>query len=220
MERELLGGFIDFGDVCSFLRTEKRDEELAKFTEPQKTPEEIHKIISSVTRICWREMHRGTITDTALRSFLRPLLGLSSDRLPDSAYYEILNGIIGNLNEPIMQLISRLRENGVRVCLVSDITQEFWRFINYKWPHFRSHFYHCFLSYQMKITKSDGPEIFRRALLESGLIGMHAFFTDNLPENLQYAREAGIEHTFLYEPHSQEEFESFLQEHGFFPRDR
>ena len=217
MERILRGGFIDFGDVCSFLRTAECHERLARFTEPPKSAQEVKRIMSDVMGMFWRELHRGSITDGELRSILRSLLGLSENRLPDSRYYEILNSIVEDLNEPMIRFISRLRENGVRVCLMSDITKEFWRWINYKWPHFPSYFYQCFLSYKMRAAKSNGPEIFRRALLESGLLGENTFFTDNLLNNLTHAREAGIEHIFLYTPQSQEEFERFLQRRGFLP---
>ncbi len=91
---------------------------------------------------------------------------------------------------------------GVSVHVLSNIAKHHRDAIESNWNGFFEGADSLFLSYEIGLRKPS-PEIYCHALNELGVSGEDCFFIDDLAENIEAAREAGINaHHFIPENHA------------------
>ncbi len=91
---------------------------------------------------------------------------------------------------------------GVSVHTLSNLAKHHRDAIERNWNGFFDGADSLFLSYEIGVRKPH-PDIYRHALNELGVSGEDCFFIDDLAENIEAAREAGINaHYFIPENHA------------------
>jgi epoxide hydrolase-like predicted phosphatase len=88
-------------------------------------------------------------------------------------------------------LLSRLRATGCRLLLLSNTDIIHFEWIMERYPIMR-HFDHCVLSFELGFRKPE-PEIYHEAIARAGCQPSEIFFMDDRPENVEGARQAGID---------------------------
>jgi putative hydrolase of the HAD superfamily len=88
-------------------------------------------------------------------------------------------------------MLSRLRAAGYRLLLLSNTDAIHYRWVMEKYPIMR-HFDHCVLSFDLGFRKPE-PEIYAETIARAGCEADRIFFTDDLAENVEGARQAGID---------------------------
>jgi HAD superfamily hydrolase (TIGR01509 family) len=96
-----------------------------------------------------------------------------------------------SLNEPGWALLEEARQLGRTVSLLSNLAPYNQLAIDRKWPHFFGATHHNFYSYELGLHKPD-PEIFRAACAALRAEPAECVFLDDLAENVEGAREAGL----------------------------
>jgi putative hydrolase of the HAD superfamily len=104
-------------------------------------------------------------------------------------------------NEAGRSLFSSAVQSGVGVYTLSNISSYHMEAIERNWNDFFAGATGLFLSYEIGVRKPH-PDIYRHALDTLGVDGDQCFFVDDLPENIEAARELGIHaHRFVPENH-------------------
>lgn len=100
---------------------------------------------------------------------------------------------IFEVNEPIASLVQRLHAHGRRLGILSNTCAAHWDYCTDGRYRFLND---CFsvhaLSYKLKAMKPD-PRIYVRAAELAGVAPQHIFFTDDRPENVAGAQQAGYD---------------------------
>ena len=105
-------------------------------------------------------------------------------------------------------MLAGLRAN-YRVLLLSNTDAIHNGWIAEKYP-IMQHFDHCVLSFELGCRKPE-PEIYREAIARAGCAASDIFFTDDLAENVEGARQAGID---AVQFESREKLEQELRSRG------
>ena len=113
--------------------------------------------------------------------------------LPGLTYEDWVSAWMDNysLNEPGWALLEEARQQGRTVSLLSNLAPYNRLAIDRKWPHFFLATHHNFYSYELGLHKPD-PEIFRAACAALRAEPAECVFLDDLAENVEGAREAGL----------------------------
>ena len=87
-------------------------------------------------------------------------------------------------------LLAALRER-YTLLLLSNTNGIHFRFLEQNYPHI-AHFHHRTLSHEAGAQKPN-PEIYRKALEQAGVEPASVFFTDDLAENIEAAKQMGMD---------------------------
>ncbi|MDP2670083.1 MAG: HAD family phosphatase [bacterium] len=99
-------------------------------------------------------------------------------------------------NEGMFELIDELKNKGYKIYLLSDQTNDWWPILSKKYS-IAKHFDQVFISSEVRAHKPE-KEFYSFVLKELQLIPEEIIFVDDLQENLDPAKEMGI-NTLLYE---------------------
>jgi glucose-1-phosphatase len=88
-------------------------------------------------------------------------------------------------------MLARLRAAGYRLLLLSNTDPIHYGWVMQKYPVMRQ-FHHCVLSFDLGFRKPE-PEIYAETIARAGCQPDRIFFTDDLAENVEGARQAGID---------------------------
>jgi len=113
------------------------------------------------------------------------------------AFFRIYCDIF-SLNPPVLDLLRRLKA-GYKMILLSNTDVKRFHFIKKKFPEILF-FDEYILSYEVGCLKPD-PRIYKKALQKAEVRAEESVFIDDLPENIEGARGAGM-NAVLYEPHT------------------
>lgn len=94
-------------------------------------------------------------------------------------------------NEPIYPLVYSLKEQGLRLVLLSNTSPAHFEFISNRYPVL-NHFDAKILSYEVRACKPD-PHIYRAAIEAALCSPQECFYTDDIPEYIEGAKEHGID---------------------------
>ena len=103
------------------------------------------------------------------------------------AYSEIFS-----LNLPIVPLISNLAKRNIPLGILSNTCECHWDLVLQRFTIVRDFFPERVLSYEEHSMKPDG-KIFESAIALAGIEPAKIFFTDDIPENVAGAVEAGMD---------------------------
>ncbi len=132
-------------------------------------------------------LERGEVEADDFEARLRTLLVDAGHRPPADVH--LLDGLFGgvDLEEGTWQLASEVRAAGATTGLLSNS----WGLGIYPWDRVDTHFDLTVISGQVGLRKPD-PAIYRLALERSGGDAADCLFIDDLPANLEVARELGM----------------------------
>lgn len=163
---------------------------------------------------------KSAIADASGRSAYEPTekdeqmyFSAETGAMSERDYIDYLNGSCGlnwkiqdmvdvwmkmfTINEAGYGLFRELIDRGVTVCTLSNIADYHIRAIEANWPGFFKGASELFLSYRIGFRKPD-EGIYRHALNNLPVQPEDCFFVDDLPENIEAARAAGIQaHQFV-----------------------
>jgi glucose-1-phosphatase len=89
------------------------------------------------------------------------------------------------------QMLARLRAAGLRLLLLSNTDVIHYRWVMEKYPIMRQ-FDDCVLSFELGFRKPE-PEIYHETVRRAGCTPREIFFADDLAENVEGARQSGID---------------------------
>ena len=142
-------------------------------------------------------VERGGITDAEFVAYLNEAKGLSWGV---GDLVDIWRGTY-TTNKFGRSLFVDAVQAGVPVYLLSNLAQHHTDALEGNWPGFFDHVDGRFFSYEIGSRKPE-PEIYRQTLEHLGVDGGQCFFVDDLAENVEAARETGIQaHQFIPENH-------------------
>ncbi len=143
-------------------------------------------------------VERGRISDAEFVAYLNEAKGLSW------VVGDLVNIWRGTytLNETGFGLFQDAVQAGVPVYLLSNLAQHHTDALEGNWPGFFDDVAGRFFSYEMGARKPE-PTIYRQTLERLGVDGEQCFFIDDMAENVEVARQAGIQaHRFIPENHA------------------
>jgi glucose-1-phosphatase len=129
----------------------------------------------------------GRIEDEPFHAAICELLELDCDF---QHFGEIWNSIFLPPTLVPESLLARLRGR-YTLLLLSNTNSIHFRFLEQHYPHI-AHFHHRTLSHEAGAQKPDAI-IYQKALQQAGVTAGEAFFTDDLAENIEAARQIGID---------------------------
>lgn len=97
-----------------------------------------------------------------------------------------------SLNRPGFELFSGLKAQGIPVHILSNLAWHNMEAVRRNWPGMFDHGGENFFSYELGLRKPD-ERIYRAVLERLGAEPARCFFLDDLPENIEGARAAGME---------------------------
>lgn len=113
--------------------------------------------------------------------------------IPILVQHEI--GFWSNFDQPLLQWTSDLRAAGIRTGILSNLPRPLGENLRAT-PGFLEHFDHVTFSYELGIVKPQ-PGIYAHAIAGLGVDPSRALFLDDLPDNVEGARAAGL-HAQVY----------------------
>lgn len=129
----------------------------------------------------------GRISDQVFVDSIRKLLQLD---VTFEEFDRIWNSIFLPATLVSEELLLQLRER-YTLLLLSNTNALHYRFLEQQYPHIQ-HFHHHILSFEVGAEKPD-PAIYQAAFQTAGVAPQEAFFTDDMPENIEAARALGLD---------------------------
>lgn len=103
------------------------------------------------------------------------------------------------LHVPMVALVGKLHAAGYRLGVLSNTNDAHWRFATARYSYLGTMFHVTAMSFRLKRMKPD-PEIYTDAARLAGVAPREVFFTDDRPENVTSAREAGFDAVLFTTP--------------------
>lgn len=143
-------------------------------------------------------VERGRINDEEFVAYLNEVKGLSWGV---GDLVDIWRGTY-TTNKFGRSLFVNAVQADVPVYLLSNLAQHHADALEANWPGFFDHVDGRFFSYEMGARKPE-PTIYRQTLERLGVMGDQCFFIDDMAENIEAARDAGIHaHHFIPKNHA------------------
>jgi HAD superfamily hydrolase (TIGR01509 family) len=175
--------FFDVGNVLLFFSHQKMFEQIASVCET-----DIPTIQSFFQESNLQLRYEsGKVTTNQVFDGLAKIAG---HPLNKEHTHQALSEIF-HLNDAILPLIRDLRQLPVRLIILSNISEIHHHYINEQYGLFDP-FDKLVLSYQIGAVKPD-PKIFRQALQIAECTAEEAFYTDDVPANIDAARKLSID---------------------------
>ncbi|MGI9517425.1 MAG: HAD family hydrolase [Pirellulaceae bacterium] len=96
------------------------------------------------------------------------------------------------VNHPILPLVGALQMAGFRMGILSNTCEAHWDYIESRNYGILKAFHHAVLSFREKACKPSAT-IYERAAAQANCEAAELFFVDDRPDNVQGARESGID---------------------------
>jgi putative hydrolase of the HAD superfamily len=141
-------------------------------------------------------VHRFDAGALIADDFRRAVCGLVGKDVDYRTFYGIYNDIF-TLNAPVVALLKRVKEAGVKTLLLSNTDPERFGFVRKRFPEI-FFFDDYILSYEVHLIKPD-PAIYLEAARRAGGRPDECIFVDDMEENVRSAVEAGF-HGIHYRP--------------------
>lgn len=130
---------------------------------------------------------KGTITSEELYRYFKTL---SSHPFSFRDFMEAISNIF-TPNTALWPTVERLKQEGIRLVLISNTCESHYNFVYSHYPILRL-FDEKILSFELGLLKPD-PRIFRKALFYRQGNPDECFYTDDIPPNVESARKEGLD---------------------------
>ncbi len=144
--------------------------------------------------------HRYERGDVTSEEFYEHLCAATGCRPDAEAVYRAASDIF-TVHEPVRPIVEHLHARGWPLGILSNTCECHWQFCLDRWPFLREQFGVHALSFELNRMKPE-PEIYERAARLAGVPPEAIFFTDDRPENVEGAREAGFDAVLFESPQS------------------
>ena len=187
---------FDFGGVIIDINTRRVGQSFIKLG--IENLEEVNEL--AISKGLYLDLEKGLITPAEFRDGLRQVSGLD---LTDEQIDDAWNSMIIDLPKHRFELLKQIKNN-YNVYLLSNTNEIHYQYFNQYLSKnlgvnsLDDFFTQCFYSHQMKLRKPD-HEIFIRMLEDGKINPSESLYIDDLPENVQAARELGI-HSITHRP--------------------
>jgi glucose-1-phosphatase len=176
--------FFDLGNVVLYFSHEKMCRQIARYCETDE--QTVHDTLFQKR---WNEKYEvGDIDSWALFHHFAP-----QGRRQEKSLAGLLEAMsdIFTPNESIVPIIKELKKNEVSLYILSNTCEAHF---SYAFTHYPIlHLFDGFiLSYEIKARKPD-PKIYEFALHHADCQKEHCFYTDDIPEYIDGARQVGID---------------------------
>lgn len=104
----------------------------------------------------------------------------------------IWSDIFTHVHEDTLAAMHRAKAKGIRLALCSSTNPAHWEWVATHYPRLAEPWERLFLSYEMRLLKTD-PEFFPAIARATGAAPQAHLFLDDLDANLESARRAGIQ---------------------------
>lgn len=183
---------FDFGNVVGFFDHRRACGRLAELTGGRLSEDEVHERV--FTPQVNDRFERGEVSSEEFVRELKRLLEIGAeDRLVTQAWSDIFWP-----NEPVIELLGRLRRSHHRLLLASNINQLHFRQIARQFDTALANFDELVLSHEVGARK-PAAEFFERCLDRARLPAARCVFMDDREEFVQAARDAGMK-GIVYRP--------------------
>jgi glucose-1-phosphatase len=190
---------FDIGNVLLLFSHEKM---LLQFSELLDVPFAALKQKIVIEKLLY-EYELGNITT---EEWIQAITSLSK-RPPSKELFLNAMGAIFHENFPLTSLIPLLKKQGIRLILLSNISEAHFDYIRraFEFPHA---FDDAVLSYKVRSSKPQ-KEIYHAALKAADAEAYECFYVDDIPEHVRAAKELGLD-AVIYE--SVEQFKKALED--------
>jgi len=137
----------------------------------------------------FQQHERGEISDEQFAADLCNEMGIALSFEQFSAGW---HAVFVGLRPEVITLFQKLREEGHRVVVLSNTTRLHLDFWPQHYPEIEANTDAMYLSQNLGMRKPE-PEIFQHVLEKEGFTADQAVFFDDVAENIEAARAAGIE---------------------------
>ncbi|WP_159282547.1 glucose-1-phosphatase [Rahnella variigena] len=137
----------------------------------------------------FQQHERGEISDEQFAADLCNEMGIALSFEQFSAGW---HAVFVGLRPEVITLFQKLREEGHRVVVLSNTNRLHLDFWPQHYPEIEANTDAMYLSQNLGMRKPE-PEIFQHVLEKEGFTAVQAVFFDDVAENIEAARAAGIE---------------------------
>lgn len=141
----------------------------------------------------WRQSdiyHQGKISDKEFYKLSCELLRI--DVISQDEFFTSFNSVISGVHENVIDLIKKIRSaKKYKLLLLSNINMSHWNYLKSKKWGFLELFDEIVLSHELKMSKPD-PKMFQYAIKKAGCKPEEILFIDDGLNNIQVARNLGI----------------------------
>jgi len=137
----------------------------------------------------FQKHERGEISDEQFAADLCDEMGIALSFEQFSAGW---HAVFVGLRPEVITLFQKLREEGHRVVVLSNTNRLHLDFWPHHYPEIEANTDAMYLSQNLGMRKPE-PEIFRHVLDTGGFTADQAVFFDDVAENIEAARQAGIQ---------------------------
>ena len=177
--------YFDLGNVLLYFSHEQACTQVAEVAGI--SSERVQEIIFE-SGLQWR-YERGQIDCDAFHQEFCQASSTTTERAP----LELAGSAIFEFNHSITPILEALTARGQRLGVLSNTCAAHWRYAtDGRYAALGQHFEVYALSFEMGTAKPE-PEIYHAAAELAGVPATEIFFTDDRPENIEAAREAGFD---------------------------
>jgi len=181
--------YFDLGNVLLSFCHERRRQQLgaAAGVPPEAVKQALFDAAAGQS-VLW-QFERGDLDEAAVYEHFCRTCGVRPD---PAALWDAGCDIFGVIAESAA-LVQRLARAGNRLGILSNTNPRDWGFISRgQYPFLAEHFEHAVLSYEVGAMKPEAA-IFEAAVKRAGVSAAEVFFVDDMPENVEGARAAGLD---------------------------
>lgn len=167
--------------------------------------------LTKIKEVMWRhqpDLERGDLTISQFWQAVMSDLGQPYDAAKDDHLWSDHYVEDSIINEGILRLIDQIRDQGIKVVLLSNTHAEHVDLNRHR--HIFEHFDVCFFSNEMRARKPEA-KAYKYVLNKLGIEPVELVFFDDRPENVDGAKDLGIQ-AFKY--HDSDHVISELKELG------
>lgn len=173
--------FFDLGNVLLFFDLKKMERQITQMCDVDE------KIVSSIIQKYFEPYEKGHIDTKSLHTQFCLLTGKELD-------YPSLRQAMSDIFQPnleVISLLSSLKENGVRLFILSNTCEAHFDFAYQHYPFLRL-FDGYVLSFKIGARKPE-KKIFEEALNLAECRNQECFYTDDIPEFISAAKSLNID---------------------------
>jgi putative hydrolase of the HAD superfamily len=177
--------YFDLGNVLLYFDHEIACREMGQVAGI--SPDDVRRVM--LNRDLLAKIETGALSrQQAYDAFCR-----ATNTRPDPVRLEVAASDIFRLNHSMLPVVTRLKDAGYRLGVLSNISESHWRYVC---GHFKALFPRAFdvlaLSFKLGTMKPD-PQIYLRASELAGVAPSDVFYCDDIAANVEGAQRAGFD---------------------------
>ena len=187
--------YFDMGNVLLFFSHQRMAAQMAAVVGV--TPERAWQILFDGDLGTRHE--EGRLSEDQFYDEFCRTAGVANQPAIDRTALELASNDIFRLNAPMVALVGRLNAGGYRAGVLSNTNRGHWRFVSGRFSYLSTMFQVHALSFDSHAMK-PARQIYLDAARLAGVAPADIFFTDDRPENVAGAKDAGFDSVLFTTP--------------------